>query len=89
LKDLGCSQGEAAPCEDGKKTVEGKRSESDALDVHHPQSSHDCNRVYEEKGGSLKQFPKVINREREAQGLPVHKDLNPVTQQEPEENDCE
>lgn len=89
MKDLGCSQGEAAPCEDGEKTVEGKHSELDALDIHHPQGSYDRNRVYKEKGGSLQQFPKVINRDGKAYGVTIHKNLNSVTQQEPEEYDYE
>ena len=89
LKKLRSAQGQCPTCENGKKTVEGKSSEPDAINVHHPQGSHDRNRVYEEKSGSLKQFPEMIYRDGKAYGVPVHKNLNSVTKQESEKNDGE
>jgi hypothetical protein len=43
----------------------------------------------EEKSGLLEQFPQLVDRHRKGEELPVHKDLNPITQQEAEKNDGE
>jgi len=71
-----------------KKTIEGKCNESNGFDIHTHRAPTICNGLRREER-SLKQFPKVFNRDGKAYGVLFTKNLNSVTQQEPEENDCD
>jgi hypothetical protein len=37
----------------------------------------------------LEHFPETIKRDWKANGVPVHQNLNPVTQGQAKQNDCE